>query len=211
MIFTDKYVWKYILLFPCHSLRCFLPPPKRQKQTDFCPASCPGSARSVVSGDCIFYLSPPWLYFCSTFQNGMQSAKKTLPVCAHSCLFPSPQCRTTSMCIHTHKREKVFSLTEKRLSTQPNEKQGRGSWSPSRWSSPKGSGEEATAQHTHGFGPLCVTVSRHPSWLRKKGTKPRWGAAHPSRGREGEREMVMQKIMSADCITIQIDRTAKWG
>lgn len=205
----DESVWKSVCIYgyfavTAYAAFCRLWMTKKFKiytQTDSCPASCPKSARKVVSEDCIFYLSPPWLYFCSTFQNGMQSAKNTLPVCTHSCPFPSPQCRTTSRRAHTHthKRDKVSSLTEKRLSTQPNEKQGRGSWSPSRWSSPRGSGVEATARHTHGLGPLCVTVNRHPSWLEKKGTKPRWGAAHPSRGRKeeeevvGREEMVMQK------------------
>lgn len=112
----------------------------------------------------------------------MQSAKKTLPVCAHSCLFPSPQCRTTSMCTHTH--------TCARAHTRAHTKGIRSShWQrkdsphklmknraealdlPSRWSSPRGSREEATAQHTHGFGPFVRYCEQTPILAQEEGHK----------------------------------------
>lgn len=73
---------------------------------------------------------------------------------------------------HTHKKDKVH---RQRKDSPHNLMKNRAEPLDLRATDPvqDWSGEETTAQHTHGFGPLCITVSRHPSWLRKKGTKPR--------------------------------------
>lgn len=178
MIFTDIYVWKYIYiyLFPYFPVTAYAASATSGRQNKQIPVlHCAPSLRRVLCQKIAsFIYTPPWLYFCSTFQNGMQSAKKTLPVCARSCLFPSPQCRTTSMCTHTHthKKDKVH---RQRKDSPHNLMKNRAEPLDLRATDPvqDWSGEETTAQHTHGFGPLCITVSRHPSWLRKKGTKPR--------------------------------------
>lgn len=115
MIFTDIYVWKYIYifisLFPCHSLRCFRHL-RTTKQTDSCPALCPKSATSVVSEDCIFYLYTSLALFLQYIPEWHAISQENPPSVCSLLSFPITTMQNDEH-VHTHTHTKRIRFTDR--------------------------------------------------------------------------------------------------